>query len=462
MASRALVWFRRDLRLRDNPAWASATSHGEVAALVVLEPPLLAAAGPLRRHAYLAAVAGLERSLRSAGGGLRVVIGQPADVVPRVAAEIQAGVVVANSDVTRWSRRRDDMVRRRLDQPFETHWGTLVHPPRSVLTAAGRLSRVFTPFYRRWVQEPLAPESRPGQASILDPPRGTALADVCAAELPPAWTEQVARERLMQWLERVDSYHDERDYPALGTTSNLSAELRFGLLSPREVVAAVGNHTPGREAYVRQLAWREWFAHLTFEHPDIDRVALRPEYDRIEWSTGPGADAAFEAWRTGHTGYPIVDAPMRELVSTGRMHNRLRMITASFLVKDLLIDWRRGERWFRRILLDGDIPQNAGNWQWVAGTGPDAAAYFRVFNPETQSRRFDPDGDYLRRWLPELACLGSPAIHAPWRAGRSELTAAGVRLGTTYPFPIVDHAEARKQALETYRRALAEAKKVLS
>lgn len=454
MASRALVWFRRDLRLHDNPAWASATTRGEIAALVVLEPPLLAAAGPFRRRAYLARVAGLERSLRSAGGGLRVVTGQPAEVVPRVAAEIRAEVVVANSDVTRWSKHRDADVASRLGLPFETHWGTLVHPPGSVLTAAGRLSRVFTHFYRRWVEQPLAPEVRAERVSVLDAPAGTALHDVHTEELPPARTEQEALDSLERWLEQVDRYHEERDYPALNATSNLSAELRFGLLSPREVIALVGDHTPGRRAYVRQLAWREWYAHMTFEHPDIDRVALRAEYDRIEWASGPRADAEFDAWRTGQTGYPIVDAPMRELASTGRMHNRLRMITASFLVKDLLIDWRRGERWFRRMLLDGDIPQNAGNWQWVAGTGPDATPYFRVFNPLTQSRRFDPDGDYLRKWLPELSRLDGRAIHAPWRAGPSTLAEAGVRLGTTYPAPIVDHAEARERALEAYRQAL--------
>ncbi len=205
---------------------------------------------------------------------------------------------------------------------------------------------------------------------------------------------------------------------------------------------------------MRQPAWRYWYAHLTAENPEIDRVALRPAYDRIEWAPGQDAEAGFEAWRTGSTGYPIVDAAMRELASTGRMHNRLRMVTASFLVKNLLIDWRHGERWFRRLLIDGEIPQNAGNWQWVAGTGPEAAPYFRIFNPVTQSRRFDPRGDYLRRWLPELARLDGKAIHAPWEAGPHVLAAAGVTLGFTYPHPIVEHSQARTRALETYRRAL--------
>jgi len=261
-------------------------------------------------------------------------------------------------------------------------------------------------------------------------------------------------ERLRSWLERVDRYHEDRDYPGRDGTSGLSAALRFGLLSPRETAVSVGDHTPGRAAYVRQLAWRDWYAHMTAQNPDIDRVALRPEYDRIAWACGPRVETDFEAWRTGRTGFPIVDAAMRELASTGCLHNRLWMIAASFLVKDLLIDWRRGERWFRYLLVDGDIPQNAGNWQWVAGTGPDAAPYFRIFNPVTQSRRFDPRGDYLRRWVPELAGLGGRTIHAPWEAGPLELAAAGVALGVDYPEPMVDHAQARERTLDAYRQAL--------
>lgn len=399
MASRALAWFRRDLRLRGNPAWAAATGCDQAVALVVIEPALLAAAGPFRREAYLSAVAGLDRSLRSLGGCLRVESGNPAEVVPRVAAEVGAEVVTFNSDVTRWSTERDRRVVARLRQPVRFFWGTLVHPPGSVLTATGTLSRVFTAFHRRWMQIPLPEEARPGPVEILAVPEGSRLDDmheICGGPPPSPWGEEDALERLETWLARVDRYHEDRDYPGRDGTSGLSAALRFGLLSPREVAVTVGDHTPGRAAYVRQLAWRDWYAHLTAQNPDIDRVALRPEYDRIVWAGGSRAEADFEAWRTGRTGYPIVDAAMRELAATGRMHNRLRMIAASFLVKDLLIDWRRGERWFRYLLADGDIPQNAGNWQWVAGTGPDAAPYFRIFNPVTQSRRFDPRGNYLR------------------------------------------------------------------
>ena len=457
MASTALNWFRRDLRLHDNPAWAAATGYDQAVALVVLEPALLAAAGPFRRQAYLSAVAGLDRSLRSLGGRLRVESGNPAEVVPRVVAEVGADVVTYNSDVTRWSTERDRRVVARLRRPVRCFWGTLVHPPGSVLTAKGTLSRVFTAFHRRWMQLPLAEQVRPDSVEVLRIPVGSRLDDVhgkCRGPPPAPWGEEDALERLDTWLGRVDRYHEDRDYLGREGTSDLSAALRFGLLSPRGVVAAVGDHTPGRAAYVRQLAWRDWYAHLTAQNPDIDRVALRPEYDRIAWASGARADADFEAWRTGRTGYPIVDAAMRELAATGRLHNRLRMIAASFLVKDLLVDWRQGERWFRYLLVDGDIPQNAGNWQWAAGTGPDAVPYFRIFNPVTQSRRFDPRGDYLRRWLPELAGLDDKAIHAPWQSGPIELTAARVRLGVTYPEPVVDHAQARVRALDVYRQAV--------
>ena len=262
--------------------------------------------------------------------------------------------------------------------------------------------------------------------------------------------EEAAAGRLEAFLERVDRYPEERDRPDLDTTSRLSADLKFGTISPRTVVRRVEGPGAGRAAFVRQVAWREFYAQLLAAFPETRRRAMHPEYDRVAWRHDPDG---FAAWAEGRTGYPIVDAAMRQLRAEGWVHNRTRMVAASFLVKDLLIDWRLGERHFLDWLVDGDVAQNVGNWQWVAGTGADAAPYFRVFNPVAQGIRFDPDGAYVRRWVPELAGLPAPAIHAPWEASPEVLAAAGVTLGVTYPPPLVDHAEARLAVVAAFEAA---------
>jgi len=451
VTSASIAWFRRDLRLHDNPAWASATAADATTALVVIERPLLDAAGRFRREAYLHALHALDRELHDLGGCLRVEIGRPEEIVPRVARETGAETIHVNADVTRWSQQRDDAVDQALQHSslpnLTRSWGTLVRPPGSVLTKAGTLSRVFTPFYNAWEKVPI---DAPAVASAARVAATTSapLPDVDGT--PPPESEIV----LARTIERADDYPTERDVPGSDGTTELSVALRFGTLSARHVARTLEGRGAGAAAVVRQLAWRDWYAHTTLARPDIDRVALRPEYDAIPWEVGADADLAFAAWGAGRTGYPIVDAGMRQLAETGWMHNRVRMITASFLVKDLLIDWRRGERWFRHLLADGDIPQNAGNWQWISGTGPDAAPYFRIFNPTAQSRRFDSAGSYIRQWVPELRGLDSRGIHEPSSVAPLDLAAAGITLGADYPFPIVDHAAARDETLRVYKHAL--------
>ncbi len=445
--SHGVVWFRRDLRLGDNPAWSDATSsHERVTALFVVDPALWDVCSTPRVALLAEHLRQLDRDLRSRGGRLRVEHGDPAVVVPAVAAAVDAEVF-ANCDVTPYAAARDDQVEHQV--PITWHDGLSVHPPGTVTTGAGDTYRVFTPFAAAWLGRRLDPWPAEGDAAIAGD-SGSGVPET--GQSPLDGGEAAAVERLESFAERVDRYPAERDRPDLDTTSRLSIDLKYGTLGPRTVYERIGTSSEPRWAFVRQLAWRDFYAAILVARPDTVDHAMRSEYDAISWRDDP---EGFAAWKEGLTGFPIVDAGMRQLRAEGWMHNRVRMITASFLVKDLLIDWRSGERYFRRALLDADVSQNVGNWQWVAGTGADAAPYFRIFNPVTQSKRFDPDGAYIRRWIPELSEVPAPAIHTPWNAGPLELATWGVSLGDTYPKPIVDHAEARVRTLDVYKRALA-------
>ncbi len=440
----AVVWFRRDLRLHDNPAWARATrDHERVAAVYVVDPELRDAAGDHRRQAVDDAVASLDRAL---DGGLHRLHGDPRVEIPRFAAECGASAVSWNRDVTPYATRRDSTTATALDGVCERHetWGTLVHPPGSIETAAGSVPKVFTAFWKRWQQMTLPALAVASDTTLITPVGEQTF----RADTPPVGLEAVALERLDEFLhERLDAYPNDRDLPAIVGTSRLSIDLKRGTIGPATVARRAAEFRHG-DPFVRQIAWRDWFAHLLFENPGIVTAPLQAT-KTPRWRNDPDEIAA---WKTGRTGFPIVDAGIRELLATGYMHNRVRMIVASFLVKDLLVDWQIGERYFRHLLADGDVPQNVGNWQWVAGTGPDAAPFFRVFNPTLQSKKFDPAGVYLRRWLPELADLDDTAIHEPSRLGPLALAAAGVTLGVEYPQPLVDHADARQRALAAYEQ----------
>ncbi len=506
-----VVWFRRDLRLADNPAWLDATArHDRVVGVFVTDPVAVGWADERRQERLHAHLVALDADLGRLGpdgpsprGGLWCVPGPaPAALVNLVGdlrrpfgAAAEEIVVHVNADASAHSRRRDHQVStalRPLGVDMATHHGLVVHEPGTIRTAKGTVSRVFTPFYRRWLSTPLPPwpDAADGRdagapnggapnagapegtsaaitgrgAEIIEPDHRARLTELFRSQRPHGLAptpdgftggSEAAWERLTSWLDRVDDYPETRDrLDQPDGTSGLSSDLKFGVLAPRTVLEVVGRSTPGREAFVRQLAWRDWWFHTLVENPALPTLAVRPEYDEIQWRRGAEAERDFAAWREGRTGYPVVDAAMRELASTGSMHNRARMIAASFLVKHLLIDWRWGERHFRRHLLDSDVAQNAGNWQWVAGTGPDAAPYFRVFNPLTQSRKFDPNGHYLRHWVPELGGLDDTSVHWPADLGPLELAAAGVALGETYPRPIVEHTAGRQRALDAYRQAL--------
>jgi deoxyribodipyrimidine photo-lyase len=464
----AVVWFRRDLRLHDHPALVAAIEGADrVVPLFVVDPRLAGGrfASPNRVWFMLESVRSLRSALRALGSDLVVRVGDPRQVVPGVAGEVGASGVFASRDHAPYGRARDRDVVAALaasDIAWHARRGGLVHEPEEVATRDGRPFSVYTPFRRAWERlEPrpmLAAPASLGDAAVAGLDAG-AIPDIAGLGLAPGPTalrdllpepgEAAARARLDRWLARgVAGYADRRDRMDLEDgTSRLSQDLRFGLLSPLEVAERAIGAGEGRRVFVNEVVWREFYAHVLFHRPEVRLHAFRSALDDVPWERD---EAVVEAWRAGRTGYPVVDAAMRQLTASGWMHNRARMITASFLSKDLLADWRTGEAWFMRHLVDGDVASNNGGWQWSASTGTDAQPWFRIFNPVTQGRRYDPDGAYVRRWVPELARVPDDRIHAPWEMSAAEQAAAGCRIGIDYPAPIVDHAAARARALAAY------------
>jgi len=427
------MWFRRDLRLADNPALldAVAAGDGRVLGVFVLDPALWDHAGDPRREHLVASLRGLSDSI---GGRLVVRRGDPATVVPALADEVGATSVHISADHAPYGQRRDKEVEASLNCPLVATGSPYAIAPGRILNQQNRPYQVFTPYFRAWLEH--------GWRRPVDAPSKVTWLGADSDDLPKSTVddagEQAALERWHEHLDDVARYDDERDRPDLDSTSRMSIPLKYGELHPRTMLADLARkRSQGADSFRRQLAWRDFCADLLTRHPDAAWKPLRPEFERMAYDD-PGA--LCDAWREGRTGFPFVDAGMRQLAETGFMHNRVRMVVASFLVKDLHVHWKFGARWFMNSLRDGDLASNSLNWQWVAGCGADAAPYFRIFNPVGQGQKFDPDGEYVRRWVPELRDLDGRTAHEPWKHGGAD----------GYPEPVVDHAEARREALRRY------------
>ncbi len=459
--SPTVVWFRRDLRLADHPALLDAAAAGPVVCLWVADPGILGRRhhdAPARLRFLRAGLEALDAELRERGCRLVVRGGDPARVLPAVAAECGATRVRWTREISPLGRARDERVAAALAAAgvdAAAMPGDLVAEPEDLPGSSGEGYLVFTPFSRVWMETPL-PAHRPAPDRLGGPELASDGFGALPAGDPliPAGPA-AAREALVAFIRdgAADRYAAGRDMVAEPGTSRLSPYLRFGMVTGAQIGRALGlpgEISKGRLAFWRQVCWREFYHHHLLRHPEVARAALKPALRSIRWDHDP---ALLAAWRDGRTGYPFVDAGMRQLAAEGWVHNRARMVVASFLVKDLLIDWRVGETVFMQGLLDGDPANNNGGWQWTAGTGTDAAPYFRVFNPVLQGKRFDPDGAYVRRWVPELRDVPASRIHEPWRMSAEEQRAAGCVLGTDYPHPVVDHAERREEVLARYRAA---------
>jgi deoxyribodipyrimidine photo-lyase len=470
----AIWWIRRDHRLTDNQALEAALRQAEtVVPVFILDPVLMSApdAAEKRVAFMLGSLRQLDADLRLRGSRLIVREGDPAEELVKLVRESKADAVFAEEDSWPYGRQRDARVAQAL--PLDLTGGLTVHPPAAIRKADGTPYTVFTPFSRAWKALPL-PSARDilvAPDRLSPPPDLPSLPIPAEPALPPEVAfppgEAEAQRRLQAFADWdapvVYSYAELRNRLDREGTSQLSPYLRFGMLSARQAIVSAlsamdaapdaapqGQGRKGAETWLNELIWREFYMAILHDFPDVLAQSFRPSLRHIAWEND---EAAFSAWCQGRTGYPVVDASMHALVQTGWMHNRARMIVASFLVKDLLIDWRWGERFFMQHLVDGDPAANNGGWQWTAGTGTDAAPYFRIFNPTLQGKKHDPGGIFVRRWLPELARVPDQTLHAPWEMPDDVQRRAGCIIGQDYPAPIIDHAWARERTLAAYAQA---------
>ena len=460
-----LVWLRRDLRLFDHTALQTAIRLGRpLAAVFVFDRDIIddLPADDRRLSFIHESISEMQAALRVKNVPLWVLHGRAAEVVPALATQLNAAAVVCAEDYEPQAIARDNQVWRALDadgRALVRVTDQVMLAKAEVMTQQGRPYSVFTPYKKAWLHtmaqryagwQPaddwaaLAALQTQLPAAARAAPRLPALADLgfVRQALPLAGGEAAAQKQLGDFLPQLGQYHLKRDFPAQKSTSQLSVYLRFGLLSIRHLVQLARQaDNEGAAAWLNELVWREFYQQFLYHHPNVVRESWRPEYRALPW---PDQPEYLARWQAGQTGYPIIDAAMRQLKLSGQMHNRLRMLCAGFLSKDLLIDWRLGEAWFAAQLLDFDLAANNGGWQWAAGTGCDAQPYFRIFNPVIQSQKYDPDGTFIRRHVPELAHLGKEVIHAPWLA-KHDIDTHG------YPAPIVNHALQREKALAFYR-----------
>jgi deoxyribodipyrimidine photo-lyase len=467
-ASPALCWFRRDLRIDDHAAlYRALKAHQQVFCVFVFDTDILAALPNKsdRRVEFIwHSVKELDAELRKRGGALIVRHGAAREEIPRLVAELKVQAVYANHDYEPQASARDQFVAAALAKnhaEFFTFKDQVVFEKDEVLTQASRPFTVFTPYKNAWLKklddfflkaypvekhiDHLAATKSPSLLPSLES-MGFRVTNLLTLGIKPGASG--ARETLQDFLPRMAAYKDRRDFPGVKGVSYLSVHNRFGTVSVRELARrAVAENNTGADSWLAELIWRDFYFNILYHFPHAAERSFKPEYVALKFENDKHK---FQAWCDGKTGYPIVDAAMRQINETGFMHNRLRMIVASFLMKDLLIDWRWGEKYFADHLNDFDLAANNGGWQWAASTGCDAQPYFRIFNPITQSEKFDPEGRFILRYIPELKGLPGAAIHAPWLVSGVDLAAAGIVLGKHYPKPIVEHAAARVKALAMY------------
>ena len=437
----SIWWIRRDLRLTDNPALHSALDAGDVIPVFILDPAF-SAQSPRRRSFLYEGLSSLNKNLQTRGSYLVIRTGKPVDVLRQLIQEANATAIFAEEDYTPYARKRDSQIASQL--PVQLILGQTVHHPEFVKKADGKPYTIYTPYSKIWKSLLQEIKLIPAPKNI-NTPAGIQSDPIPAFESNPLFPagEAEALKRLKDFAsKRIFAYDEARNRMDLDGTSSLSPYLRFGMLGLRQAVSAARQasaESRGAEVWLNELIWREFYIQILYHFPHVSQNAFNASLANIPWRNN---ESEFSAWKNGLTGMPIVDAAMRQLKKTGWMHNRARMIVASFLVKDLLIDWRWGEAWFMENLLDGDLAANNGGWQWTAGTGTDAAPYFRIFNPVLQSAKFDPDGNYIRKWVPELSGLNAKGIHTPW--------GFDIKIPGYPERPIVDRGIVKERTLKAY------------